>query len=79
MVSQFGPINITAGIISRVTLEELSLQAEALEEALRGARHDEVVLVPLGVQAALQMLKTVSQTQSLFAFSQQQPISPIYT
>ena len=45
--------------MSRVTLEELSLQAEALEEALRGARHDEVVLVPLGVQAAMQMLTVV--------------------
>ena len=36
--------------ISRVTLEELSLQAEPFQEALRRARHDEVVAVPLGVQ-----------------------------
>ena len=34
-------------ISSRVTLEELSLQAEPLQEALRRARHDEVVPVPL--------------------------------
>ena len=57
LVCQFGPIiSLLAGIVSRVTLEELSLQAEALEEALRGARHDEVVLVPIGVQTAMQML-----------------------